>query len=323
MSPQNSETPQLVSEPPVELGGFLDHPKCHRRFNENPNEHDRVPKDPLLNRPGRKRSRKQMSTPLTGLELNVSPSNVTDAAPASTPETPHTVAVPNTTTNGAPGPEPDKLSDSSRIPDSATTWPQSEPCPVDANKRTSKKAGVTTTRPRKRQSLPDVLPSRQVAKTPPPAEITGAGTIAELDRDMAHIGAMACEYHVGSSAPAFYTFDRVTRECPEDEDDLHDITPTKYHNPSPIELEKVPAVQLPPKPRLPVRPPIWAQVRRLDCGKNVGYMVSSLDRKYASPLTRSEAFKVASINPTTSLKGIFSEPIPLGHSTCYFMPSFT
>jgi hypothetical protein len=311
MSPQIFETPQLVSEPPVECGGSLDHPKCHRPFNEKPNEHDRVPRDTLLKLPGRKRRRKQMPTPFTGLELSASPSNVTDSAPASTPETRQAVAVPY-------GPEPDKLSNPSRIPDSATTWPQSESCPAGANKRTSKKC-VTTPRSRKRQSLPSCL----VAKTPPPAEITGGGTIAELDRDMTHIGAKACEYHVGSSTPAFYTFDRVTREYPEDENDLHDCTPTECRNISPIELEKVPAVQLPPKPRLPVRPPIWAQVRRLDYRKTVGYMVSSLDRKYASPLTRSEAFKVASIMPTTSLKGIFSGPIPLGHFTCYLMPSFT
>ena len=321
MSPQIFETPQLVSEPPVECGGSLDHPKRHRRVNEKPNEHDRVPRDTLLNLPARKRSRKQMPTPLTGLELNVSPSNVTDTAPASTPETRRAVAVPYTIANSALGPEPDKLSNPSRILDSATTSPQSESCLAGASNPTSKKAGVTTTRSRKRQALPDTLPSRLVAKTPPLAEITGAGTIAELDRDLAHIGAMACESHVASSAPAFYTFDRVTRECPEDEVDLYDFTPTKYRNP--IELEKVPAVQLPPKPRLPVRPPIWAQVRRLDCRKNDGYMVSSLDRKYANPLTRSEAFKVVSIIPTTSLRGIFLEPIPLGHSTCYLMLSFT
>ncbi|KAH9978671.1 hypothetical protein BGW80DRAFT_688697 [Lactifluus volemus] len=117
MSPQLFETPQLVSEPPVECGGSLDHPKCHRPFNEKPNEHDRVPRDTLLKLPGRKRRRKQMPTPLTGLELSVSPPNVTDSAPASTPETRQAVAVPY-------GPEPDKLSNSSRIPDSATTWPQ-------------------------------------------------------------------------------------------------------------------------------------------------------------------------------------------------------
>jgi hypothetical protein len=313
------ERSQRVSEPPVECGSSLDRPKRHRRFNEEPNEHDRVARDALLIRlPAGKRGREQMPTPLTGPGLNVSLSNVTDAAmTTSTPETRRALAAPCTIIGGALGPEPYMISNS--IPNSATSWPES--CPAGADERTSKKAGVATKSSRKRRSLPDALSSHSVTNSQTPAEITEAGTTAELDRDIARIGAMACEHHGGVSALA-YTFDSVAGEIPGDEDDPHDFTSNEYRGTSPTELEKKLAVNLPLKPRLPVRPPIWAQVRRLSCGKNFGHMVSSLDRKCARLLTPSEVFKVASITPMTSSKGIFSELTPLGHSTYYLTLSF-
>ncbi|KAI0254135.1 hypothetical protein BJV78DRAFT_1122074 [Lactifluus subvellereus] len=73
-------------------------------------------------------------------------------------------------------------------------------------------------------------------------------------------------YHVGGGVSALvYTFDRVAGEIPEDEDDLHDVASSEYRDSSHIGLEKEPAINLPPKPRLSVRPPIWAQSRQEVC----------------------------------------------------------
>jgi hypothetical protein len=317
-SSQQSVGSHRISEPPVEYGGSLGHPERHLCFNEDPDEHDHITRKALPTRFSEpKHSRERIPTSHTRPRLNVLPSSVTDAAvTTSTPETRHVVAFPYTIASSAFDLEPDILSNS--IPNSVTTGPDS--CSAGADEGTSQRAGVTTTKKssQKQRSLPDASSSRSVAKSQISAETTGDGTIAELNRDMPNIEVMMCGYYVGGGVSALaYTFDSVAGEIPEDENDPHDFTQNEYCGISPIELEKRPAVDLPPKPRLPVRPPIWAQVRRLCCGKVVDYMVSSLDRKCASPLMPSGAFKAASINPMTLSKGIFSAPTPLGHSICY------
>lgn len=321
-SSQTSERLQQVSEPPVEYGGSLEPLKRCRRSSEEPNEHDPATREPTIIRlPAHKRGREQTPISFTTPGLNALPPNVTGAAmgTSSTFKTRRPVGAPYTTAGGAPGYESDLLSNS--IPNSATPWTES--CPTSTSERASKRASVRTKYARKHQASSDVLSSRPVTKSQTPTEITGVGAVAELDRDMAHIGSMAFGYHGGGVSAFVYAFDNIIGDIPEDEDEPHDVTPSEYRDSSLIELEKEPANNLSTKPRLPVRPPIWAQVRRLTYQKDVGYMVSSLDRKSARPLTLSGVFKAASINSTTSSKAIFLVPTPLGHSTCYLTITFT
>jgi hypothetical protein len=117
----------------------------------------------------------------------------------------------------------------------------------------------------RRSSVPSELPARSSANGQTPSNFASSGAITELDRDLAHIGAMAQECHVGGLFATVYSFDKAAENNPEDEDDPDDIKmASEYTSAVYVGLEKEPEAAIFPKQRLPDTciPPIWAQVGR-------------------------------------------------------------
>ena len=166
----------------------------------------------------------------------------------------------------------------------------------------------------RRSSAPTKLPAHSSTQTRTPSYFASSRAITELDRGLAHIGAMAQECHVHDLFTPVYSFDNAAENMFEDEEGPYDITIeseylfTAYANP-----EKGPEAAVFPKQLLPVTPPIWAEVRWVGCGcpNHVGNMLSSHDRKCASPLTPSRVFKAVFIIYTIWPKDTFLAGIPL------------
>jgi hypothetical protein len=209
----------------------------------------------------------------------------------------HSVAKPNelhVASGDSLVPEPGMLSRSN----------PSTTCSVGAGKHAPKRSSRTTTKPaRKRRSSALNTPSRS----------TEGRVITEPDQVVDHTAAGVPKSRVDGrqSLPPF-TFDNVGEEIPEDEVDPCDCTLSDYPVLSFVGLEEEKHVSQLLRPPLPVSPPIWAQVRRIVCGKDNCYMVPSLDRKCARPLTTSGAIKVASIIPMILSKDIFLGLTPPG-----------
>ena len=187
-------------------------------------------------------------------------------------------------------------------------------CSVDADEHTPKKASRTTKKPtRKRRSSALNTLSRSTGASRTLGEMAEGQVITEPDQVVDHTAAGNPESRVDrrQSLPSF-TFDKAREEVPEDEADPCDCTLSDYPVLLSIGLDEGRHVSQLPRPALPVTPPIWAQVRRIVCGKDNCYMVPSLDRKCARPLTTSGAIKVASIIPMILSKGIFLGPTPPG-----------
>jgi hypothetical protein len=69
------------------------------------------------------------------------------------------------------------------------------------------------------------------------------------------------------------------------------------------------------KQTLSFNPPIWARVREENLVRKIPNYVSSLDRKYASPLTTSGVIKVVSIIPRILQRDICLGLTPPGECT--------
>ncbi len=271
---------QRVPRPIVEHGDVSHAPKLFRKFTPRPNERVNAAGKVPVDLRGHTRRNKQASL---------------------LPKVRRSVVASHVNLGDSLVPEASMLSYS--IPDS-TTWPQTSP--VDSTERASKKANVTRTNSarRRRASAPSAPFTDQ---SQAPANISGPEAIAELNTSEISIS--------GGHSSLPFAFDDVGAEAAEDEDDLYDDALNEYLDISSIGLEQEQHVAVQPRPPPPITPPIWAQVRRLICQENGCDMVPSLDRKCASPLTPSGAFKVASTIPMTSLKAIFSGPTPPGQCT--------
>ena len=215
----------------------------------------------------------------------------------------HSVAKPNelhTASGDTLAPEPSMLSRSN--PNTA--------CSAGADEHAPKKASRTTTkRARKRRTSALNKSSRSTDVSQTLGEMAEGRVISEPDQVMDHTAAGVTESRDGKQSLPPFTFDNAGEEVPEDEGDHCDCTLSDYPV---LGLEEEKHVSQLPKPPLPVTPPIWAQVRRIVCRKENCYMVPSLDRKCARPLTTSEAIKVASITTMILSKDIFLGPIPPG-----------
>jgi hypothetical protein len=126
---------------------------------------------------------------------------------------------------------------------------------------------------------------------------------------------MAQECHGGGLFAPVYPFDNAVENIAEGEDDPYNITTaSEYPSAVYVGLEKEPEAAVFPKQPLPVTciPPIWAQVGRVGYSfpNHVGNMVSSHDRKCASPLTPSGGIKAAFIIQTISSKDTFLAGTP-------------
>lgn len=185
---------------------------------------------------------------------------------------------------------------------------------INTNEHAPKKAIWTTKKParKRRSSALDTL-SRSTGASRTLGEMAEGPVITESDQVVDHTAAGVPESRVDrrQSLPPF-TFDKAREKVPQDEVDPCDFTLSDYPVLLSIGLDEGKNVSQFPRPALPVTPPIWAQVRRFVCGKDDCFMVPSLDRKCARPLTTSGAIKVASIKPMILSKDIFLEPTPPG-----------
>ena len=248
--------------------------------------------------------RKPATNPQTKLESGTLPPKVTSGTTVAFSDSRDQCSIaPSDRAAGsvsAPAPEP---------PSRSVSGPMRRTRPMEANGRGSKRTKVA------RRSMSSELPAHSSAMTHTPSYFASSGTTTDLDRDLAHIGAMAQECYVrGLSAPV-YSFDNPAENMPEDENDPYDITmASEYPSTVHVGSEKEPEAAVFPKPLLPVTPPIWAEVGRMgyDYPDHVGNMVSSHDRKCASPLTPSGAFKAVFIKYTISSRDTFLAGIPPG-----------
>jgi hypothetical protein len=188
--------------------------------------------------------------------------------------------------------------------------------PMEANGCGSKKTRLARGYVRERRSsAPTQLPARSSTKTHTPSDFsTGSSrAITELDRGLSHIGAMAQECHIRNLFTPVYSFDNAAEDMPEDEEDPYDITIANEYPYTNAGSERGPEAAVFPKQLLPVTPPIWAEVRRVGCGRpnHVGNMLSSRDRRCASPLTTSGVFKAVFIIYVMWPKDTFLAGIPL------------
>lgn len=139
---------------------------------------------------------------------------------------------------------------------------------IEANGHGSKETRAARQSIQERRSSALSEPSaRSSAKAQTPSEFASSGAIIELDRGLAHIGAMAQECHVGGLFAPVGSFDNAAENISEDEDDdPYDVT-TAGEYPSSVYVgpEKEPQAAVFPKQLLPVRPPIWAQSRQEVC----------------------------------------------------------
>ena len=210
----------------------------------------------------------------------------------------------------APAPEP-----SSHLISSPATG-RRRTRPMEANRRGSKEKTRVAMRSlqERRSSAPTKLPAHSSTQTCTPSNFASSRAITELDRDLARIGAMAQECHVHDPFTPVYSFDNAVEKMFEDEEGPYDITlASEYSFTAYAGPEKGPEAAVFPKQLLPVTPPIWAEVRWVGCGcpNCVGNMLSSRDRKYASPLTPSRVFKEVFTIYTMWPKDTFLAGIPL------------
>jgi hypothetical protein len=178
----------------------------------------------------------------------------------------------------------------------------------------AQKAARTTKKPaRKRRCSALNALSRSTSASRTLGKTAEGLVITESDQVVDHTAAGVPESRVDrrQSLPPF-TFNKAGEEVPEDEVDPRDCTLSDYPVLLSVALDEEKGVTQIPRPAPPVTPPIWAQVRRIVYGKNNCFMVPSLDRKCARPLTTSGAIKVASINPMILSKDIFLGPTPPG-----------
>ena len=184
-------------------------------------------------------------------------------------------------------------------------------CSVGADEHAPKRAKGKTTKPaRKRRSFALNTSSRSTDASQTLGKMAEGRVITEPDQVVDHTADGVPESRVDRRQPLPpFTFDNVGEEVPEDEVDSCDCTLSDYPV---LGLEEEKHVSQLPKPPLPVAPPIWAQVRRIVCGIDNCYIVPSLDRKCARPLTTSGAIKVASIISMILSKDIFLGPTPPG-----------
>jgi hypothetical protein len=180
-----------------------------------------------------------------------------------------------------------------------------------------RRSTMTTKSARKRRpTVRNTLPSCPTDPSQTPEKIIEGGTTTDLDHGMDHTAAKVHGSHIDEKqSPPALTCDNARADVLEDEVHPDGCTLSEYPVLSSIGVEKERHVGLLPRPPLPVKPPIWAQVRWIICEKNGRYMVPSLDRKCASLLTTSGAIKVASIIPMTLSKDIFLGPTPPGWCT--------
>lgn len=138
--------------------------------------------------------------------------------------------------------------------------------PMEADGYGSKKTRVARRSIQERRfSAPTELPARSSTKTHTISEFASPGA-TELDRSLAHIGAMAQEYHVRDLFTPVYSFDNATEDMPEDEEDPYGITMASEYPPTAyLGWEKGPEAAVFPKQLLPVTPPIWAESRQEVC----------------------------------------------------------
>jgi hypothetical protein len=228
----------------------------------------------------------------------------------------HSVAKPNELHVAAGGslvPEPGTLSCSNP---NAT-------CSVGGDERAPKRASTTTKKPARKRRRSVLNTPRRTDLSQTLEEMTEGRTITEPDPGMDHTAAIVHKSHVdgGLPLPAF-TFDNAGEKVLEEDVYPYDSTFSEYPVLSSIGSEKEQQVSRLPRPKLPVTPPIWAQVRRIVCEKDSCYMAPSLDRKCASPLTTSGVIKVASIIPMKASKDIFSGPTPPGQCIHQFIIAF-
>lgn len=156
-----------------------------------------------------------------------------------------------------------KLASSYSIPDS-TTWTQT--FSVGDTGRAFKRANTKTKHSARKQQLftRSLLSSRSTDRSQNPANIAGGEGNAELNSDMAHVGARAYDFHAnGKNSSLPFAFDNGGSEVAEDEDDIYGCAPNEYPNISSLEFDRGQRVTIRSRPPLPVTPPIWAQVRWL------------------------------------------------------------
>ena len=268
-------------------------------------------------RPSQLPKNKRAANPRTRPKSSALPPKVTSGATVAFPDSQdqHSVAASDRDAGSASAPAPELSSHSVSGPVTARRRTRS----MEANGRGSKRTRVA-----RGSSAPNETLARSSAKTQTPSDLAGSGPITELDRGLARIGAMAQECHVGGLFASVYSFDNAAENIPEDEDDPYDTTmASEYPSSVYVGLEKEPEAAVFPKQLLPIRPPIWAQVRRVGygCPNHVGNMVSSHDRKCASPLTPSGAFKVAFIIYTISSKDTFLAGTPPGQFSVGSQPN--
>ena len=187
-------------------------------------------------------------------------------------------------------PEPGMLSSSNLNP----------ACSAGADERAPKRARSKKKKSARKQR-PSVLDAPRTTDPPQTLDkMTDCGIIAELDHDMDHTAAKVYESHVdGGLPPHAFTFDEAGEKAREEKGFPHDSTLSEYPVHSSFVSEKEPHASRLSRPKLPVIPPIWAQVRRIIYEEDSCYMAPSLDRKCASPSTTSGAIKVASIKLMT------------------------
>lgn len=193
-------------------------------------------------------------------------------------------------------------------------------CSVGGDERAPKRASTTTKKPARKRRRSVLNTPRRTDLSQTLDETTEGRNITEPDPGMDHTAAIVHKSHVDGRLPLpAFTFDDAREEVLEEEAYPYDSTFSEYPVLSSIGSEKEQQVSRLPRPKLPVTPPIWAQVRRIVCEKDSCHMAPSLDRKCASPLTTSGVIKVASIIPMKSSKDIFLGLTPPGQCIQLFI----
>lgn len=227
-------------------------PACPKRHQHFTNRRG----DGARSTPSQLPKRKRAANPQTKLESGALPPKVTSGATVafSDSQDRYSLAPLDRVAGSASAPAPEP-------PSHSVSGPVHRTHPMEANGRGSKSTSVARRSIQERRSTPSKLTAHSSAKTHTPSDFASSGATTELDRCLAHIGAMAQECHVrGLSAPV-YSFDNAAENMPEDENDPYDITmESEYISIVHVGLEKEPEAAVFPKPLLPVTPPIWAEV---------------------------------------------------------------
>ena len=136
-------------------------------------------------------------------------------------------------------------------------------CSVGGDERAPKRASTTTKKPARKRRHSVLNTPRRTDPSQTLDEMTEGLTIAEPDPGMDHTAAIVHKSHVDGRPPLpVFTFDNAREEVLEEEVYPYDSTFSEYPVLSSIGSEKEQQVGRLPRPKLPVTPPIWAQVRR-------------------------------------------------------------